>query len=90
MTEWTIIEPKAIRKRIERARRDGYSLSIQQSMIHEISTAAPVLDSEGRVFAAVQIPVYMPEWTTDIVEEKIVPLVIETARAISGSYYSES
>ncbi len=90
MTKWTITEPKQVRKRIEDARRDGYSISAQQSMVHEISTAAPVLDSEGRAFAAVQIPVYMPEWTTEMVEEKIVPLVIETARAISGSYFSES
>ncbi len=90
MTEWTVIEPKAIRKRIEQARRDGYIISSQQSMAHEISTAAPVVDSDGRAFAAVQIPVYMPEWTTDMIEEKIVPLVIETARAISGSYFSES
>lgn len=90
MTEWTIIEPTAIQKRIEQARHDGYCISAQQSMNHEISTAAPVLDSDGRAFAAVQIPVYMPEWTTGMVEEKIVPLVIETARAISGSYFSES
>ena len=49
-----------------------------------------MLDSEGRAFAAVQVPVYMPEWTTAMVEEKIVPFVIETARAISGSYFIES
>jgi IclR family pca regulon transcriptional regulator len=89
-TKWTITDPKKVRKRIEHARRDGYCMSVQQTLVHEISTAAPVLDSEGRAFAAVQVPVYMPEWTTDMVEEKIAPLVIETARAISGSYFSES
>jgi IclR family pca regulon transcriptional regulator len=89
VTEWTITEPKAVRKRIEQARRDGYCISVQQSMAHEISAAAPVLDSEGRAFAAVQVPVYMPEWTTGMVEEKLVPLVIDTARAISGSYFTE-
>ena len=89
-TKWTITDPKAVRKRINQARRDGYCISVQQSLAHEISTAAPVLDSEGRAFAAVQVPVYMPEWTTDMVKDKIVPLVIETARAISGSYFAES
>lgn len=49
-----------------------------------------ILDSEGKAFAAVQIPVYMPEWTTEMVEEKIVPLVMETARAISGSNFADS
>ena len=90
MSEWTITDLKAVRKRISQARRDGYCISVQQSLAHEISTAAPVLDSEGRAFAAVQVPVYMPEWTTAMVKDKIVPLVIETARAISGSYFVES
>ncbi len=49
--------------------------------------AAPVLNSEGLAIAAVQIPVYMPRRTVDKVKNKIVPLVIETARAISGSYF---
>jgi len=89
LTEWTITDPDKVRKRIELARRDGYCVSVQQSMPHEISTAAPVLDSEGRAFAAVQVPVYMPEWTTEMVAERVVPFVIETARAISGSYFSE-
>ena len=65
-TKWTITDPEAVRKRLNQARRDGYCISIQQSMAHEISTAAPVLDSEGRAFAAVQVPVYMPQWTTGI------------------------
>ncbi len=89
ITEWTITDPRKMRKRIEQARSDGYCISVQQSLTHEISTAAPVVDSEGRAFAAVQVPVYMPEWTTGMVEEKVVPLVIETARAISGSYFVE-
>lgn len=90
ITEWTVIDPKRIKKRIEQARRDGYCISEQQSMAYEISTAAPVLDSEGRAFAAVQVPVYMPEWSVDMAREKIAPLVIETARAISGSYFSDT
>lgn len=89
ITPWTVTDPVKVRKRLEKARRDGYCVSVQQSMAHEISTAAPVLDSEGRAFAAVQVPVYMPEWTTDMVEERVVPFVTETARAISGSYFSE-
>ena len=89
ITEWTITEPKKIRRRIEAARRDGYLITVQQSLAHEISAAAPVLNSDGRAFAAVQIPVYMPLWTVEKVEQKIVPLLIETARAISGSYFTE-
>ncbi|RMF00269.1 MAG: IclR family transcriptional regulator [Alphaproteobacteria bacterium] len=89
ITRWTVTDPAEARERIEAARRDGYAVCAQQAIIHEISTAAPVLNSEGRAFAAVQVPVYMPEWDEDSVREKIVPLVIETARAISGSYFVE-
>lgn len=85
ITQWTITDLKKVHKRIKNARRSGYEISIQQSLPHEISTAAPVLNSDGRAIAAVQIPVYMPRWTVDMVKDKIVPLVIETARAISGS-----
>ena len=79
-----------MRANIAAARRDGYMITDQQSLPHEISTAAPVLNSEGNAIAAVQIPVYMPDWDIGMVKEKIVPLVIETARAISGSFFSES
>lgn len=89
VTEWTDTDPKKIRRRIAAARRNGYDISLQQSLQHEISTAAPVLDSEGRAFAAVQIPVYMPAWDIAAVKEKIIPLITETARAISGSYFAE-
>jgi len=90
ITQWTITDPTEVRKRIEQTKPDGYCVSVMQALPHEISTAAPVLNSEGKAFAAVQIPVYMPEWTTEMVEEKIVPLVMETARAISGSDFMDS
>lgn len=89
-TQWTITDPKIVRANIAAARRDGYIITDQQSLPHELSTAAPVLNSDGIAVAALQIPVYMPDWDINMVKEKIVPLVIETARAISGSYFAES
>ena len=90
ITQWTVTDPEIVRANIAAARRDGYVITDQQSLPHEISTAAPVLNSEGNAIAALQIPVYMPGWDIEMVKEKIVPLIIETARAISGSYFSES
>jgi DNA-binding IclR family transcriptional regulator len=89
-TEWTITDPKKVRARIEAARSDGFAIGVQQSLPEEISTAAPVLNSEGKAIAAVQIPVYMPHWTVEMAQEKIAPLVMETARAISGSYFTDN
>ena len=90
MTQWTVTDPVKIRKLLKKAGRDGFIITQQQSLTHEISAAVPVLNSEGRAIAAVQIPVYMPKWSAGKVEEKIVPTMIETARAVSGSYFSEN
>lgn len=89
ITEWTVTDPKKIQRIIRKARKDGYVITLQQFLAHEISTAAPVLNSEGLAVAAIQIPVYMPRWTVEKVVEKIVPTLIETARAVSGSYFAE-
>ena len=84
-TDHTIIDPKAIRARIDAARVNGFDIGESQIIVHELSTAVPVLNSEGRAVAAVQIPVYKPVWSLEATREKIVPLAIETARAISYS-----
>jgi len=89
-TKWTITDRSKINARLEQARKNGYDVGIQQSLPQEISTAAPVLDSDGKTIAAIQIPVYMPRWTYEQVMEKIVPLAVETARMVSGSLYSEA
>lgn len=85
ITRDTITDLKDIRDRIERAGRNMYDVGVSQAIMNEISTASPVFNSEGRVVAAVQIPVYQPQWTPQQAHEKIVPLAVETARAISGS-----
>ena len=85
ITPHTICDPKAVRERIAAAGRNMHDVGVSQSVMDEISTAAPVFNSEGRVVAAVQIPVYKPQWTVAEVRRKIVPLAMETARAISGS-----
>jgi len=84
ITPHTITSLRSIRKRILDARRNGYDIGVEQAHMHEISTAAAVLNSDGMAIAAVQIPVYMPNWTVEEAKKKIMPLVIETARSISG------
>ncbi len=83
ITPHTITRRDAILERISMAREQGYGIGIQQSIMNEISVAAPVLDQTGRAIAAVQIPAYMPAWTEEDVRQKLAPLAMETARAIS-------
>jgi IclR family pca regulon transcriptional regulator len=82
ITAYTITDRDAILERISQARQQGYGIGLQQSILNEISVAAPVLDKTGRAIAAVQIPAYMPAWTEEEVRKKLAPLAMETARAI--------
>ncbi len=83
ITPHTITDRDATIERIADARRLGYGIGIQQALLNEISVAAPVFDHNGRAIAAVQIPVYMPGWSEKEARNKLAPLAMETARAIS-------
>jgi len=76
--------------RVDEARDQGYGFGVGQALPQEISVAAPVLDCQGYAVAAVQVPVYLPQWTAEEARAKIAPLVMETARSISGVLASES
>ena len=58
-------------------------------LAHELEVAARDLpltpDEVFRAVAAVHIPGYAPRWNRQGVEEKLVPLAVETARRISDS-----
>ena len=56
-------------------RDQGYGFGVGQAVPHEISVAAPVLDSRGYAVAAVQVPVYLPQWSAEEARAKIAPLV---------------
>jgi DNA-binding IclR family transcriptional regulator len=87
ITKQTIYERQAILARINESRENGFGVGTGQVELNEISVAAPVLNSQGRGIAAVQIPVYRPRWILDDVIDKLAPLAMETARSISGSLY---
>ena len=90
MTPNTVTDVDSIMGRIDEARDQGYGFGVGQAVPHEISVAAPVLDSRGYAVAAVQVPVYLPQWSAEEARAKIAPLVMETARSISGVLAAES
>ena len=77
-------------RRIADAHECGYGIGVGQASVNEISVAAPVIDHNGNGIAAVQIPVYKPQWTMEDAVSKLAPLAMETARSISGSLYRNS
>ncbi len=89
LTAETTHDRAGVEARIQAARANGYDVGVSQAVEHEISTAAPVLDAHGLAIAAVQIPVYLPQWSVEAVKAGIVPLALETARAISGTLHGQ-
>ena len=90
VTEHTIYDRDEVTKRIKTAKTNGYDIGVSQQIMNEISVAAPVFDGLGNSIAAVQVSLFMPEWSVDQAREKIVPLVTGTARIITESYTEDT
>lgn len=88
-TPRTLTDLAGIERALARTRRDGFALTFDQLLPREISVAAPIFDHAGRAVAAVQMPVYRPEWTADEARERLGPAVLDLSRSISGRLLSE-
>jgi IclR family transcriptional regulator, pca regulon regulatory protein len=90
LTPKTEINPGRIRRIIEAVREQGFSVSDQETFVGDISTAAPVLDADGRAVAAVNIAVPYPRWSVKEVRETLTPIVVRTAKAVSAALHDAS
>jgi len=88
-TPSTVIEPDKILKVIARTRQQGFAMTNQQLMAREIAISAAVVDFRGRPIAAVQIPVSTTTWKLSDARQKLGPLAVKTAAAISGALISD-
>jgi DNA-binding IclR family transcriptional regulator len=86
LTPRTITEiPKIVRK-IGEARCQGYATAIEESLLGEIVLAAAVLDIDQRPVAAIHVAASLSEWTEESFRQRVSPLVMEAARALSHTY----
>lgn len=83
LTPKTITKPDAVMKHVVAARTAGYSIVEEEFVSGEISVAAPIFDVSGRAVAAINAPVPTTRWSVDTVTKTLVPLLKETARAVS-------
>ena len=83
-TPHTVAQPRAIKQRLAEIRKAGYAHTEEEYFLGDISTAAAVLDSRGRVMGAVNVAVAKPRWNGAADERRIADLVISTASAISS------
>ncbi len=83
-TPKTITEPDSVMAKIAEARRDGYACAREESLLGEIVIGGAVTDAEGRPLGAIHIAGSLSEWSEGGFRRKFAPLLLETARALSG------
>lgn len=84
-TTRTTMDRDAIRRSIDESVEKGYAISTGQMILSEIGVACPITGPDGRAFAAVQCSVSAHTWTHERIESEILPLLQDTANAISPS-----
>ncbi|TCT00592.1 IclR family transcriptional regulator [Aquabacter spiritensis] len=85
LTPKTLTDPDAIREEVQRARREGFSLVHDESLIGEVAVACAVLDHRARPVAAVHIAGSLSEWSPESFAKRFSPLAAEAAGALSGA-----
>jgi DNA-binding IclR family transcriptional regulator len=84
-TEHTKTTRKAIMAEIHKARTQRFALTEQETTLGDISIAAPVRRPDGTSTAAINLSVSAADWKGADVARKFGPVVIDVARAVSGT-----
>jgi PcaR/PcaU/PobR family beta-ketoadipate pathway transcriptional regulator len=82
-TRRTITSRASLERELRAVRSQGYSVAEEQCYLGEISAAAPILNAGGYPIAALNVSVPTSRWTAEAVQNELVPIVVETAAAIS-------
>jgi len=83
-TPHTVTDPQAILRRLAKVRAQGYARAEEEYFLGDISTAAPILDGNGRVAGAVNVAVATTRWKGEADEARLSSLLVTAAAAISG------
>jgi len=85
LTPKTTVGKEESRAHVERVRRAGFSLAIEEVLIGELVVAAAVVDGGGAPVGAVSLAGSLSEWTRDKFARRFGPMVVAAAQAISGN-----
>jgi IclR family pca regulon transcriptional regulator len=89
-TPKTIASKAGLLRELAQVRSQGYAIAEEQCYLGEISVAAPIFNGSGQPVAALNISVPNSRWSVKQIEEQLVPIVLETSRAISPADSSVS
>jgi DNA-binding IclR family transcriptional regulator len=83
VTPHTELDPQRLLARLQLAAERGYAIVCNETVLGDISVAAPITDHRGQAVAAINISVPTTRWTVATAEEKLVPHVQVAAASIS-------
>jgi len=89
-TPKTIASRAGLLRELAQVRSQGYAIAEEQCYLGEISVAAPIFNGSRKPVAALNISVPGSRWSVKQIEEQLVPIVLETSRAISPADSSVS
>ncbi|WP_416046876.1 IclR family transcriptional regulator [Cupriavidus basilensis] len=89
ITPYTEVHLGKLRRRIQQAAEKGYAIIANETVMGDISVAAPILDHRGRPVAAINISVPTSRWTPDKVESELAKHVQVAATSVSKSKFTE-
>ncbi|AJP59504.1 IclR family transcriptional regulator [Pandoraea vervacti] len=88
MTPYTLIDQKKLLERIQITARRGYAIVENETVMGDISVAAPITDHDGHAVAAINISVPTSRWTRERAEAELAPHIQVAATSISKSRLS--
>jgi IclR family transcriptional regulator, pca regulon regulatory protein len=88
ITPFTELDPKKLMDRIRLVARRGYAVIENETVLGDISVAAPITDHGGTAVAAINISVPTSRWTRERVEAELAQHVQVAATSISKSRLS--
>jgi DNA-binding IclR family transcriptional regulator len=84
-TPATLTGVDAIMARVADCRRVGFATNVEELFLGDMGVGAPIRDSRGQVLGAIHLAPPSSRWSPDEMRQKLGPLVIDCARAVSES-----
>ena len=85
LTPRTTIDRATLEACLDQVRIDGFAMVEEEADLGEMAVAAPIFDGERKPIAALGITTSTAYWTMEDAREKLGPIVMQAATAISRS-----
>lgn len=84
-TRHTLTDVDAIFEQVQRCRQLGYATNCEELFLGDMGLAAPLVDRQGQPVGALHLAPPTSRWSMEEAQQKLAPMLIECARAISST-----